>query len=124
MTPLPLRFTGTVVSGLGKGSGVVRVPTLNIELKDVPPALDHGIYAGRALIEGSWLPAAIHYGPRPVFKASEAFEVHVLDREVEAPESLAIEVVQYLRDIQDFPTPDALREAILSDIERTREITG
>ncbi len=124
MTSLALRFTGSVVSGLGIGAGVVRVPTLNIDLKNIPEVLEHGIYAGKALIEGSWIPAAIHYGPRPVFKASETFEVHVLDREVVAPETLDLEIIEQLREIRDFPSPEALREAILDDIARTRKIAG
>ncbi len=120
-----MRFTGTVVRGLGIGGTRVRIPTINIEVACVPAKLSHGVYAGKVLLQGHLLSAAIHYGPRPAVKAPESFEIHVLDTHiVSPPKKIEIEILQRLRDIKDFPSMDALREAIANDVKRTREIVA
>jgi riboflavin kinase/FMN adenylyltransferase len=120
----PLLFTARVVSGAGRGR-VLGTPTLNLALEQVPKELQEGIYACRAFLDGSWQPGALHYGPRPVFKDSVACEVHLLDTALQqAPASLEVKVVAYLREIRDFPTVEALQAQIADDITRIRAILG
>jgi riboflavin kinase/FMN adenylyltransferase len=115
-----LHFSAKVVSGAGRGKDI-GTPTINLDLHDVPADLKEGIYACRAKIDGEWMDAAMHYGPRPVFKDDTACEVYVLDIElVNAPETLEVSVHGYLREVMDFPSVEELQARIASDIERTR----
>jgi riboflavin kinase/FMN adenylyltransferase len=120
--PLP-RFTARVIHGSGRGKGM-GTPTLNLQMQDVPPGFPEGIYACRARLDGGVaLDAAMHYGPRPVHKDIPSCEVHLLDRNVlEPPESVEVEVVEYLREVRDFASEDELRAQIAKDIENTRSI--
>jgi riboflavin kinase / FMN adenylyltransferase len=120
----PLRFTGRVIKGLGFGTSQTRYPTINLDLSDVPETLEHGIYAGAVILGDARMTAAIHYGPRPVFDASESFEIHVLDAVDNVPREVQVELVRRLRDVEDFPSVESLKAAIAEDIRRTREIVG
>jgi FAD synthase len=103
----------------------LKVPTINLELADVPPSLMHGIYACSAVIGGKTYKSAVHYGPRPVFKDSESFEVHILDAAIpDPPETLELTVVARLRDVENFPDAEALKAAIADDIAAVRAILG
>ncbi len=67
--------------------------------------------------------AAVHYGPRPVFKDSQSFEVHVIDTvPKQFPKSVEVTVVKRLRDVMDFPSAEALVEQIGRDVEEARGI--
>lgn len=109
-----------IVSGAGRGKNL-GIPTINIDLSAVPPDLAHGIYACRITLAGRTYKGAMHYGPRPVFKDSEACEVHIIDETVdEVPETADIEIVGFIRDVANFPSPEALVERIGKDIEEAR----
>ena len=132
-TPL-MRFAAHVITGAGRGKRI-GTPTLNVHLEDVPKELAEGIYACRVqwfaplhvwfvrlTMTCKWQDAVLHYGPRPVFKDSLSCEVHVLDEIIqEAPEKVEVEIVQYLRPVLDFPSPEALQKQIKEDIEEARE---
>jgi riboflavin kinase/FMN adenylyltransferase len=108
--------------GRGKGLGT---PTVNLASKDVPPGLDEGVYAVFVWIDegGERFSGALHYGARPVFGDPPACEVHVLDTVLEkTPRGVEIEVVERLRDVEYFPSVEALKEAIARDIARARAI--
>jgi riboflavin kinase/FMN adenylyltransferase len=122
---LPLRFTGRVIRGAGRGR-IIGTPTINLDLHDVPATLEQGIYACLIDIPGSdqneWK-AAVHFGPRPVFDDDVAFEVHLLDTKLpEPPPSLHVHVIAYLRDVRNFPSVEALQAQIFEDIRQTRDI--
>ena len=90
-------------------------------LPDDVPAFEDGIYACVVRVEGVRHRGAMHKGPRPVFQAGPACEIHLLDTVLpELPPMLEVEVVEYLREIRDFPSPDALSQAIAEDVSRTR----
>lgn len=117
-------FRARVIRGSGRGKKT-NVPTINVDPSDAPAALSEGIYACFVTIDAQRYKAAVHYGPRPVFKDSLSFECHILDTTIGAiPEEIAIEVVGRLRDVQDFPNKEALLEAIQSDIAATRAMLG
>jgi FAD synthase len=114
-----MRFSARVVSGSGEAKKQ-NVPTINLHVEDVPGELEHGIYACRVL---SGLPAVMHYGPRFMHKLPVSCEVHLLDTTVsQPPASLSIEVVKRIRDVADFSSTDALKEAIQNDLEAARAI--
>ncbi len=117
-----IKFTASTTHGAGRGKRI-GTPTINIKLKDVPKGISHGIYACYATIEDKKYPAVAHYGPRPVFKDSETFEVHLLDTSIEYfPEQLTIELIQFLRNVQNFPSTQALLEAIQNDILAAKSV--
>ncbi len=109
-----------IVHGRGRGKGL-GVPTINIDLSVVPEDLAYGIYACRITLNEKTYMGAMHYGSRPVFKDSVAFEVHIIDATVtEIPEIADIEIVGYIREIEDFPTPAELVKRIQQDIVEAR----
>lgn len=139
-----MQFTARVITGSGRGKGL-GTPTLNLDLQDVPADLAEGIYAGRvewrvkneelrvgmteSIRNSSFVirncAAAIHYGPRPVFNDSLSFEVHLLDADVpSAPPSVMVTVLERIRDVRNFPSPEELKTEIARDIERCRAILG
>lgn len=123
-----LHFRACVTSGRRRGAAL-RKPTINLSLQDVPSTLAEGIYACRAILffeDGSAdgpFPAAMHFGPRPVFNDTVSCEVHLIDI---TPSSfltcVEVEVVKRLRDVQDFPSVEALKEQMERDIEEARGI--
>jgi riboflavin kinase/FMN adenylyltransferase len=122
MNSLPTVFTAATTHGAGRGKRI-GTPTINLFLEDVPKGILHGIYACYVNIEGKKYPAVAHYGPRPVFQDTETFEVHLLDTHIEHfPEKLTVELIKYLRDVQDFGSTEALLEAIQKDILEAKSI--
>lgn len=115
-------FTAQVVHGSGRGKKL-EVPTLNLDLSTVPAELKHGIYACFIRIANRIYRGAMHLGPRPVFQDSVSCEVHILDAVItNPPKEVRIEIIQKLRDVRDFPGPEALIEQMKTDIKDARAI--
>ncbi|HRH93886.1 MAG TPA: riboflavin kinase, partial [Candidatus Peribacteria bacterium] len=118
----PIVFSARTVHGSGRGRGL-KVPTINMDLTDVPEGFTHGVYVCRVSIGGKQYDGALHFGPRPVFKDSESLEVHILDAVLsDVPERIEVHVLARIRDVKDFPGKDALLDAIADDIRITRGI--
>ena len=91
--------------------------------------MNEGIYACRAQLhfkddrtEGPF-DAVMHFGPRPVFKDTKSCEVHLLDHVIPSPPlSVTVTVLDYIRDVRDFPSVEALKEEIARDIEKAKDI--
>ncbi len=118
------QFEAERVPGKGRGKRL-GFPTINLRI----PAglgLEYGIYACWVQVGDRAYPAALHYGPVPVFGEEEpSLEVHLLDSALEdPPHSLRVEVVQWVRPVQDFPSPDALRVQMERDVEACRRALG
>ncbi|MEN9561459.1 MAG: hypothetical protein RIQ56_732 [Candidatus Parcubacteria bacterium] len=115
-----LKFTGRTITGSGRGKRI-GVPTINLALEDIPPALEEGIYA--CFVTDHRFPAAVHYGPRPVFNDSKTFEIHLLDAAlVLLPKEISVEIVAYLRPVKNFHDVDGLKAQITKDIADARAI--
>lgn len=131
-------FHGNVISGKGRGKGL-GVPTLNLEVKENCPA--HGIYAawvrfGDHGVHGHRVKGALHVGPRPTFHEEDvSVEVHLLDFEkssdvgdevkAEFPklgDTVGVEVVGWIRDVEMFDSPEALKKRIESDIVMAQKL--
>jgi len=118
----PITFSASAITGAGRGKEY-GIPTINIDLAAVPEELEEGVYACSVEIEDNNYMGAMHYGPRPVFHDSRACEIHLLDTDLSfLPASVNINVVEHLREIQNFPSVEALKEQILNDIEQCRGI--
>jgi riboflavin kinase/FMN adenylyltransferase len=115
----PYSLRGVVERGAGRGR-TIGVPTMNLAPPDprklLPP---DGVYAVRVEWRGERLGGMMNQGPRPTFGiAARALEIHVFDFAGEVyGESVRVEWVRRLRDVQAFPS----REALVEQLERDRE---
>lgn len=134
----PYGIRGTVIRGAGRGR-TIGVPTINLETPDsrklLPP---DGVYAVRVRIvelgAGSLgsqprIPTPnsrmrefggmMNQGPRPTFgEQARALEVHLFDFDGELyGETVDVEWVRRLREVQAFPS----REALVAQLERDRQ---
>lgn len=123
-----MHFRASATSGTKRGTYLGK-PTINLRLEEIPNDLPEGIYACRVTLEhdggareGPFM-AAVHYGPRPVFKDTASFELHVIDvAPSRFPNMADVTVVARLRDVRDFPSVEALMEQIGRDVERAKFI--
>ncbi len=120
-----MRFSASSVSGSSRGHAL-GFPTVNLNVRELPSDFCEGVYAARASVNGeTWHAAALHYGPKPTFHEGLSAEVHLLDVVLETlPPRLEVEVVGRLRDVREFPDPDALRVQIATDVAAVRAMIG
>jgi riboflavin kinase/FMN adenylyltransferase len=119
-----MRYTARVIPGRGEGRKI-GFPTLNLEVPNGFEA-EYGIYAGWAWLDNDKaekMPAAIHYGPVPVFGVKKAsLEAHIIDANIsEAPTEVSLELVKKLREIGHIPDIEALKKQISEDVSAARE---
>jgi riboflavin kinase/FMN adenylyltransferase len=124
----PYGIRGTVVRGAGRGR-TIGIPTINLEPPDprklLPP---DGVYAVRVRIlesgarilspDSRLLGGMMNQGPRPTFgEQARALEAHLFDFDGELyGETVDVTWVRRLRDVQAFPS----REALVAQLERDR----
>ena len=113
-------FTSKVYKGEGKGKSL-GAPTMNLDLSNVPSDLLEGVYAVFVLEGETKHPATMHYGARPTLGFDPSCEVHLLGSLQNEQETITVEVIQKLRDVQDFGSEEALKKQIAEDIEKARE---
>lgn len=120
---LQITFEATIIKGSGRGKDL-GIPTYNLALEDVSRELDEGIYACFASLgDGAERFAAMHYGPRPVFHDSLSCEVHLLEEvNLPTPEKLNVRIIERLRDVADFTSPEELMKQIDQDIQAAHAI--
>ena len=112
----PLVFNLPVRTGAGRGRRI-GFPTLNFPVPT--EALAPGVYAGR--IDGR--AAVFHLGPRPTFdEPRPALEGHLLGRLVRTPRRARVELVERIRDIRRFRSPEALTARIRKDVAEAKRI--
>ena len=120
----PHSLRGVVERGVGRGR-TIGVPTLNLAPPDprklLPP---DGVYAVRVEWRGERLGGMMNQGPRPTFGiAARALEIHLFDFAGDLyGESVRVEWVRRLRDVQAFPSRDALVQQLERDRVAARQI--
>lgn len=121
MKPIHFSNMQTIV-GRSRGRAI-GTPTINLDFSLLPDDFQHGIYACWITLGEKKFAGAMHYGPRPVFQDDVALEVHVLDALIEhVPATVDLEIAERIRDVQNFPSVQALQAAIASDIDAARGI--
>ena len=106
----PYSFRGPIVHGLGRGREL-GFPTANIAAPEAAKLLPReGIYAVRASLRTEIRDGLLHLGPRPTFAGSPpSIELYLLDfdRDIYG-ESVRVEFLTRLRDVQPFGTSEDL----------------
>jgi len=116
---------GTVVRGAGRGR-TIGVPTINLESPDARKLLPpDGVYAVRVKLGNREAGSEKQYGgmmnqgPRPTFgEQARTLEIHLFDFDGELyGETVNVEWVRRLRDVQAF----ASRDALVAQLEHDRQ---
>jgi riboflavin kinase/FMN adenylyltransferase len=118
----PFALTGEIRSGTGMGRKLV-VPTLNLatEQETLPK---NGVYATAVAVGGKCYHAVTNVGVRPTFSGQQlAIESHLFDfAETITSGPITVKFLTRLRDEQKFSGPEALRQQILQDVARAKEL--
>ena len=117
----PLMLTGEVVPGkqLGRKLGI---PTANLRLPEGLAVPKFGVYACRALVEGTWHPAVTNVGIRPTVSGEGiTVEPWILDYSGDLyGREITLEFHYFLRPEQKFGGLEELKTQIQKDAEATR----
>jgi len=114
---------GMVVKGKGRGKSILGIPTANLEIKDrlIPRK---GVYATYSHLKGYKYASVTNIGINPTFNnGTFSIETHIMDFYSDLlGENLEIELIQFLRDEIKFQDVQQLKESIMRDIDRARNI--
>ncbi|RHZ06931.1 hypothetical protein DYB37_004743 [Aphanomyces astaci] len=123
----PFRLTATVVAGFGRGGKQLGCPTANLsseELGDLLHDIPTGIYCGWATVDGQGpYKAVASVGWNPFFQNKEkTIEPHLLHEFTSDfyGATLNLVLVGYLRPEENYPSLEALVDAIQADISQSR----
>lgn len=121
----PYAVRGTIVTGDGRGR-TIGFPTANVDLLEpfVTPAL--GVYAVRAVLDGTAYNGVMNLGKKPTFVENldkPTLEVHLFDfSESVYGKELTIEFISYLRPERKFSAIDELISQIHRDADQARTL--
>ena len=118
----PFALTGEIRTGTGLGRKVV-VPTLNLATEqEILPRT--GVYATEVVLGGKTYRAVTNVGVRPTFAGQNlTIESHLFEfSDTVTSGAMTVKFLTRLRDEQKFAGPQALREQILKDIGRAKEL--
>ena len=115
----PYGLLGRVVPGAGRGR-TIGVPTINLAPPDARKLLPpDGVYAVWVWWRGTRYGGMMNQGARPTFaEPGRTLEVHLFDFAGDLyGETVRVEWVERLRDVQAFPS----RDALVAQLERDRQ---
>ena len=118
----PWEIEGVVEQGDQRGR-TIGFPTANVALGEhLRPRF--GVYAVRALVDGSWRNAVANLGKRPtVGKLQENFEVHLFDFAGDLyGTTLRVQLLDFIRPEMKFAGLDQLKAQIAADGQAARTI--
>jgi len=124
MLTRPYRLRGTVIRGAGRGAGL-GYPTANLAaVSTVLPA--EGIYAGRALVDGSVWPAAISIGPNPTFDEGRLkIEVYLIGYRGDLyGRPVEVDLLSRLRGVERFASVEELLDQMGRDVAASQAIAA
>lgn len=121
----PFSLAGEVVSGKQLGR-TIGVPTINLRIHARKVVPVYGIYAARAFFDEETQPhfAALSIGTNPTVGGETlAVEFHVINEDIPVPpRCVRLELVEYLRGEENFPSVEALVVQMQRDIARAAEV--
>ena len=123
----PYALLGRIVRGDGIGASRLECPTINLNVRILPPCT--GIFAGWVSINGTGveLPAAVSIGWRPAVstEGSLRVEAHLIGFKGDLYGRRAqIRPARWIRDERPFGTLNALKIAMKADIEEAVRLLG
>jgi riboflavin kinase/FMN adenylyltransferase len=124
MLTQPYRIRGQVIHGAGRGSQL-GYPTANLgQVDTLLPG--EGIYAGRALVDGRFWPAAISVGGNPTFDEGELkIEAYLIGYCSSLYErTIEVDFLSRLRDIERFASVASLVAQLDRDVAATLEVVN
>ncbi|KAK6508019.1 riboflavin kinase [Arthrobotrys musiformis] len=130
-SPYPVRLSGKIISGFGRGSKELGIPTANIPTEGLPEFIESGIYYGWAGLQSSEcgsssdkgdaiFPMVMSVGWNPFYKNTvRSVEVHIIHK---FPQDfygahLNLLIMGYIRPEFDYISKEALIEDINKDID-------
>jgi riboflavin kinase/FMN adenylyltransferase len=117
----PYALRGEVIRGFGRGRQM-GVPTANLRCEEQLIPGD-GVYAARCTIDGAAHAVALSIGSLPTFEQRQyQVEAHLIDFAGDLyGRTIEVEVIDWLREQQKFPSVDALKQQIERDLAEARE---
>ncbi|CAB5035075.1 unannotated protein [freshwater metagenome] len=123
----PYVFSALVEHGEQRGREL-GFPTANLTPTAGFCTPGHGVYAGRAVVDGGEaMIAAINVGTRPMFESGlgELIEAYLLDFDGDLyGRQLSVEFVDRLRGEETFESVDALKLQMAADVDATRALVA
>jgi riboflavin kinase / FMN adenylyltransferase len=122
----PYRLIGKVVEGQQVGR-TIGFPTANLQLPPNKLVPAQGVYgvrvSGKDLNQGNAIAGVMNIGNRPTVNGLEqTIEVHILDWQGDLyGQELTVELLEFIRSEQRFPSLDALKEQISADCAIARQ---
>ena len=115
MTDGKVVIIGKVIKGDGRGR-TLGYPTANIAVPDGFAAAN-GVYAASVEVDGARYGAMVNLGIKPTFGGcGRVLELHLFDFSGDLyGREVTVELVEYIRPEQRFPTLEALRARIEKD---------
>ena len=120
-----MTITGIIVHGKHLGR-TIGFPTANLQPDD-PAAVTaaNGVYVARITVEGypASMPCMLNQGSHPTApEGAPTIEAHILDFGDDIYDRRAeVEYLHFLRPERKFPSLDALKDQLKSDLESTRD---
>jgi riboflavin kinase/FMN adenylyltransferase len=91
-------------------------PTANLDKTDLD--IVHGVYAVKIIFDNKSYSGLMHFGFKDVFKEEVSLEILMVDFSGDIyGETLQVEVLGKIRELEKFATPELLVEAIKKDLE-------
>ena len=117
-------MVGEIIHGEKRGREL-GFPTANMSL-DPGCRLRHGIYAVRAVVDGTTWPGVASFGRRPTFdNGAPLLETYLLDFSGDLyGKTVEIAFVSWIRGEEKFASVDALVERMREDERQARRILG
>ena len=118
----PHGLSGEVMGGKQVGR-TIGFPTANLPLPDGVLVPKFGVYAGKAVVDGTEYMAVTNVGTRPTVNGQSAnAECHLLDFSGDLyGKTLTLSFCEFLRPEKKFASLEALREEIQKNIRQTRQ---
>ena len=110
--------TGEVVQGEGRGKSL-GYPTLNINYPKYKVELKHGVYGVKCTVDGTEYNGVANYGNKPTFE-NENVQLEVYLEGFSGDlygQTVTVEFVKYIREIQKFDSDEELKEQLSKDVE-------
>ena len=119
----PFSLSGCVIPGAGRGIEL-GFPTANLDISPEQALPPDGVYATWAYIDDKAYQSMTNIGKQPTFGGSErAVEVYVLNYHSDLyGHELRIDIIDRLRDEQQFETVEELKKQITKDIKQGEAI--